>query len=26
LNDGVVVVKRMLAALLRKVDGERLAG
>ena len=26
LNDGVVTVKRMLAALLRKVDAERLAG
>jgi len=26
LNDGVVVVKRMLASLLRKVDAERLAG
>lgn len=26
LNDGVITVKRMLVALLRKVDAERLAG
>jgi four helix bundle protein len=26
LNNGVVTVKRMLAALLRKVDADRLAG